>query len=145
MAPISKLLERSVVTGVVAGAALGACFMLGLAVLEILSTNAPELELEVVPIAVGAAALVGAVMGAPIGLVAGLGARAPLARGNVTAAHAVVGSVGAIGAGATVYLVYGPFGSGEDGAWLAVTVAVVMLGAGVAGWFLTSVLSRPHD
>lgn len=145
MAPTGKLLERSVVTGVLAGAALGACFMLGLAVLEVLSANAPGLELEVVPVAVGAAALVGAVMGAPVGLAAGLGARAPLAHGNVTAARAAVGSVGALGAGATVFLVYGPFGSGEYGAALGVAVAVVMLCAGVAGWFLTSVLSRPHD
>jgi hypothetical protein len=109
--PTVKLLERSLVVGLIAGAALGACFMLGLAVLEILSGHATELEL--VPIAVAAAAAaaaVGAVVGVPVGLVAGLGARVPLARGNVTAARAIVGSVGAIGAGATLSLVYGPLG-----------------------------------
>ena len=138
-----RLLERSVVTGIVAGAALGACFMLGLAVLEILSANATEPEL--LPIAVAAAAAVGAVVGAPVGLVVGMAAPAPLSRGSVTAARATVASVAAIGAGATVLLVYGPLGPGEEGARLGVAVAVVMVAAAVAGWFLTSVLLRPHD
>lgn len=104
-----RLLEHSLVTGIVAGTALGACFMLGLAGLEILSANASDLEL--VPIA-------------------------------VAAARAIIGSVAAIGAGATVYLVYGPLGSGEDGARLGLAVATVMLGAAVAGWFLTLMLLR---
>jgi len=141
--PTVKLLERSVVSGLVAGAALGGCFMLGLAVLEILSGHATELEL--VPVAVAAAAVVGAVVGAPVGLVAGLGARAPLARGNLTVARVIVASVGAIGAGATLSVVYGPLGLWGDCARLGAAVAVVMLGAAVAGWFLASLLLRPHD
>jgi hypothetical protein len=32
-----------------------------------------------------------------------------------------------------------------DGPRLVVAVAVVMLGAAAVGWFLTSVLLRPHD
>jgi hypothetical protein len=68
-----------------------------------------------------------------------------LARGNVTAARAIVASVGAIGAGATLSLVYGPLGLWGDGPRLVVAVAVVMLGAAAVGWFLTSVLLRPHD
>ncbi|TVR22644.1 MAG: hypothetical protein EA387_08365 [Nitriliruptor sp.] len=63
----------------------------------------------------------------------------------MTAARASIASVGAIGAGATLSLVYGPLGLWGEGARLVVTVAVVMLGAAVARWFLTSVLLRPHD
>lgn len=55
-------------------------------------------------IAVAAAAVVGAVAGAPVGLAAGFCAQAPLARGTVTAARAVVASVAAIGVGATLAL-----------------------------------------
>lgn len=54
-------------------------------------------------------------------------------------------SVAAIGAGATVSLVYGPLGPGVEGARLGVTVVVVMLGVVVAGGFLASVLLRPRD
>jgi hypothetical protein len=139
--PNATLLGRSSVTGMVAGAVLGATFMLVLAVLELRSTGL--LEVEVVPIAVGAAAIVGAVAGAPVGLVAGMLAKRPLARGNAAVVRAIVAVVAASGAGTTVYLVYGPFGPGEDGARLAVAVGVVMVVAAVTGWILASVLLRP--
>jgi hypothetical protein len=93
--PNATLLGRSSVTGMVAGAVLGATFMLVLAVLELRSTSL--LDVEVVPLAVGAAAIVGAVAGAPVGLVVGMLAKRPLARGNAAADRAVVGVVARAG------------------------------------------------
>jgi len=140
----TKLLGRCVVSGMVAGAALGACFMVGLFVVEVLSENAFE-SVEVLPVAVGAAAVVGAVAGAGVGLVAAMAVKVPLAHGRTTAARAITAVVAAIGAGVTPYLVYGPLEPGEDGTGLGVAIAVVMLVAAVTGWLLTSVLLRPHD